>query len=818
MFRTRLLALLQIPALVLSLFDARAAQAQLSGRVVDENGLVVVGAVVTLTGPQGSFFATSGEAGWFVIPEVPPGIYRLKIEKRGFYAFQDRSIPVSEKSAPLEVTLNHLQEYEETVSVEYSTPPIDRTEAAVQTTLTSEEIVDLSFSATHDFRNALPLMPGVVKDRMGRIHINGGGEDQVFYSLDGFNITSPVSGILENRISVDALRAVRVETSRYSAEYGKGSSGVMALESSRGDDRFRFSATNFLPSYEFHNGIGLSNWTPRATFSGPIRRGRAWYFNALDLQYDLNVVDGLPSTENTNRNWFGSNLSRMQFNINNANILTLSFLVNFRNSRHLGITPLDPVETSTNRRERFYLLNAKYQAYFGAGWAFELGFGLNRLKTREKPQGTVTYTISPEGRSGNYFLHSEGTVRRAQWLASLLAPTLEWSGRHSIKFGIDLNRIRYRQISARQPYEVHRRQGSRARLVSFSGEPGFGKENFEFSSFVQDRWSLSEHVLLEAGLRLDWDQILREPLWSPRLSATWVPGGSPDTKFSAGVGVFYDATNLGILTRELDQQRSDTFFAEDGTTVLQGPVLSLFRSEERRLRAPSHLNWSIGWEQRLPRSFYARVNFVRKVGRQGWAYDLLTSSGEESVPVNLYRLDTLRRDRYRYLEMTVTRTFRDRYPWLLSYALSKAHSSAVIDFKLENPITAGQAGGPLDWDVPHRLISWGFLPAPYLRKYTVAYFLEWHGGFPFTVVDGNQKLVGAPNGARFPDYLSLNVHLERRFRLWRHQWALRAGFNNITGRQNPVVVNNNIDSPNFGSFGGGQGRVFTGRIRFLGRN
>ena len=49
------------------------------------------------------------------------------------------------------------------------------------------------------------------------------------------------------------------------------------------------------------------------------------------------------------------------------------------------------------------------------------------------------------------------------------------------------------------------------------------------------------------------------------------------------------------------------------------------------------------------------------------------------------------------------------------------------------------------------------------------------------------------------------------------RWALRAGFNNVTGRDNPTGVNNNIDSPEFLTFGGAQGRAFTGRIRFLGR-
>src|SRR5439155_6640356 len=383
MLHSRLREMLLAAFLALVFACESTAAPQLTGRVVDENSLAVQGAQVTLTGPELyiPLYSVSDETGHFLVLPVPPGTYDLKVEKRGFYAFVSRSVAVTVRAAPLEITLNHQQEYEETVNVVYSAPTIDPEEAAAQTTLTSEEIIDLPFSATHDFRNALPLIPGVVKDRFGRIHVNGGAENQAFYSLDGFNITSPVSGILENRISVDAIRAVSVEASRYSAEYGKGSAGAMALESARGDDHFRFSATNFLPSYEFHNGLVLSNWNPRATFSGPIVKGRAWYFNALDLQYDLNIVDKLPSTANTNRNWLGSNLTRLQFNLTNSQILTFGFLLNFQNSNHLGLTALDPVETSRYRRDRFYLFNVRHQASFGSGWVVESGFGLNQINS-----------------------------------------------------------------------------------------------------------------------------------------------------------------------------------------------------------------------------------------------------------------------------------------------------------------------------------------------------------------------------------------------------------------------------------------------------
>jgi hypothetical protein len=795
---------------------ALAAQSRLHGRVVDENGSAVAGATIKASADGAPAAAcTSDETGRFSL-EFAPGVVELRVDKVGYYAFAASHLLNEGAYAPLEIVLNHRQEFEEMVSVTYSTPQIDASEAAVQNTITSEQIQELPFSATHDFRNALPLLPGVYKDNQGRIHMNGGAENQALYTLDGFNLTSPVSGVLENKISVDAVRAVRIDTSRYSAAHGKGSAGVLSLETARGDDRFRFSSTNFLPSFEFHDGLKLSNWNPRFSFSGPIAKGRAWFFNALDAQYDLNVVDDLPSGLNTSRNWVGSNLTRLQLNVTPRNIVSLGFLFNFQEGRHLGLSALDPLETSRNRRERLYFINVKDQAFLDGGWVLDTGIALNRMNSDEFPMGASTYVISPAGRSGNYFRQSHGRVERLQFMSSVLTPTVQWSGSHSFKFGIEGNRIHYRQFSYRRPMEIRRLSGSRLREVRFSSAASFGRDNFEGSAFFEDRWRPLPQLSIDAGLRFDWDQVLKQTLAAPRLAVAWSPPALPYSKFSAGVGIFYDALNLQLLTRPLDQQRWDIFYAGDGITPAEAPLSIRYGVDERALKAGSYLNWSLSWEQSLPAAFLLRTHFVRKIGRNGWSYDLASEYGLSQSA--LFLLNNSRRDRYSYLEWTLSRTFAGKYPWLMSYARSSARSSAVLDFSPENPVFGRQGGGPLDWDLPNRLISWGLVPAPFLEKYNLAYFLEWHSGFPFTSVNEMQQLIGAPNSRRFPDYFSANLHVERRLRFGGREWALRAGFNNLTGHHNPMSVNNNIDSPDFGTFSGGQGRVFTGRIRLLGRN
>ena len=134
----------------------------------------------------------------------------------------------------------------------------------------------------------------------------------------------------------------------------------------------------------------------------------------------------------------------------------------------------------------------------------------------------------------------------------------------------------------------------------------------------------------------------------------------------------------------------------------------------------------------------------------------------------------------------------------------------------------------MPWDTPNRIHMWGWAPVPakllpgrlqfITRNMTAAYLVEYRTGFPFSVVDQQGFLIGSPNGARYPDYFSINLHLERQFRAIHYLWAWRFGMDNLTNNGNPNSVNNVIGTPQFRTYGRGQARAFSVRLRFLGRH
>jgi hypothetical protein len=280
------------------------------------------------------------------------------------------------------------------------------------------------------------------------------------------------------------------------------------------------------------------------------------------------------------------------------------------------------------------------------------------------------------------------------------------------------------------------------------------------------------------------------------------------------MGLFYDASNLDFVTRPLEGRRLERFFARDGVTPANVSVETAFIFSEDRLEAPRSLGWSMEFERKLPSDIYFRAEWIGRRGVNGYAFEL-QGGGQPGRLISILELGNMRNDRYNALSLTARRAFKENYLLFASYTLSSARANAILDFSLDTPLFSPQAGGPLDWDAPHRLISWGWMPL--VKKFDLAYSVEWRSGYPFSVIDQNRRLVEEPNSRRFPAFFSLNLHAERRFRLLSFNLALRGGFNNITNRQNATAVDNNINSPQFLRLSGIQGRVFTARIRFLGR-
>jgi hypothetical protein len=792
--------------------------------VHDEIGVAVPSARVSLASADSKTAVQSSTdfAGQVVFRGLLAGLYFISVEKTGFYAQLKQPVRVDENES-VEITLPHQQEYKESVQVHYSPPAIDPARLSSSRELTSQEIIELPYPSTRDIRNALPLFPGVLPDNsaLGQIHVAGSASNETLYTLDGFDISQPVSGLLDLRMSTDAVRSVDVQTSRYSVADGWSSGGVLSLDTGMGDDHFRFFGTDFVPAVQDRRGIHLGNTTPRFTFSGPLRKGKAWFYEAVEGEYDYNIYTELPPGQDTDHYWRYSTLTSAQFNISQANHLTATYLYNRSSEDHAGLSLTQPLSATTSQVRSADLADLKDQNTWSNGTLLEAGVAFLQFSSDALPLGNLPYVQLPGSASGNYYLTASSTVRRYEGFANVYLPPVQWHGSHQVTMGAAFERTSDGQFAVRRPFDIETNAGVLVRSVTFEGTPSFAQDLFAGSAFVQDRWSPTPRLLVEPGVRFDEDDLLKRALVSPRIAATWMITHDDQTKVSAGVGLYYDRTDLDRLTRPLAGIRQDVFYSPDGVTPLGPPVTTAFEANPAALRAPASVNWSIAVERRLPGAVYLKAEFLEKRGYDGFDYvDEGLAINQNGLPSSgLFVLQNGRRDKYDAATISFRHTFRQRYPLFVSYTYSKARSNAALDSSLDLPFFSPQLAGPLPWDAPNRLQFWGATPfrLPWIHALELDYAFDWRTGYPFNVINLEQELVGLPGEDHFPDYASLDLHVEKRFHLFGFEWALRGGFNNITDRPNPLTVENNIDAPNFRAFGDFQGRAFTGRIRFLGK-
>ena len=777
--------------------------------VLDENGVVVAGASLTITQPNQPAVALSTDrAGQAELVLTSNAVYQILADKQGFY--QTIRGNLDPAVAEVEITLAHEQIVRQQVNVTDSSPAINPRQFSDASTMSTPEIVNIPYIVDRDIQDIFPFNPGVIQDPSGQAHVAGSPTYATLDELDGFDLRSPDTGDLSLHVSTDAIRNIVIDSTRYPVQYGRATGGVIAFSSGMGDNHLRFNATDFIPSYLINNCVHFDKFIPRVTISGPIRKNHSWFFNGFDMEYSSGYVRGLPSNADTDPLWMESDLPRVQINLTPRNNLFLSTLFNNSYSRYNGLSTLVPQASTTKTDVIAWFPYVRDQQVFSNGTLLDVAAGVTRIHNGSEPNGNTPFQVTPEISEGSYFQSLTDLSSRYAENATLYLSPRKWMGSHELQFGLDLDQITFGQRFFNTSISYLREDGTLLRQSTFPSAPPFQRENADDSGYMQDHWQLSHSLSFEPGLRFDWDQIIRRPLYSPRIAAVFAPGRVPSTKISAGVGVYYEHTQLEYIEEALEGPRYDTSFAANGTTPLGPPVTTTFSVDYSLLRAPKVINWSVELEQKLPFSTFATLSYMHKSGT-----DFLVFA-DQNLPSYFgnYLLTNQRTSDYHAVTISLRHNFRNGYVLDGAYTRSLAYTNAAVSYSPSMGELGPQQPGPEPWNVPNRILSWGWLPT-FLKQWDLVYALDYRTGFPYTAIDANQVVQGKPNSYSFPVYMSLSPGVEWKFHLGGDYYGLRGFVENITGRQNPTVINNNIDSPQFGIPTEPLGRAFTARIRLI---
>lgn len=811
--------------------------ADFRGIVLDENGVPVPAAQIKLEDSTGHIYRTETDpAGRFAIHNLFSGDYKAEVRKKGFFVLTGQTVSLGAGSNEISLVLNHEQEVREKVQVTAPSNQIDTQDTTQRSSLSAQEIRDIPVPSSHVLQESLVALPEIVQDNRDNLHVAGARSGETQYLLDGFEIGDPVSGTLTSRFNIDATRAAEAQTGRIDVSYPHSGANILSLVTPDGDDRWRFGTTNPGPGINIQEGVHLGDWYPRFTFSGPIERGRFWFSDSISVQHTFGVVKQLPSNANTFEEWAGDNLLRLQYNFSPKHILHASLLYNRANDSNLGLDALDPQSTTVTADQRRGFASLKDQLWLHET-LFELGIAADSGVLDYTPQGPQPFILLINATGGNYFQHLQQRGRRLQAVMNVTAASRHWHGTHQLSIGANAAGLIFHQSAQRGEIDAlyptvtpsngtptactSPTAGCIVRRSTFIGPATPQLSNTQAGAFAQDAWSMGRHFVFQAGLRTDWDRFTQSAMAEPRVSANVLPFGDDRAKFSIGWGIYDAPLNLALIGQVLDQQQVDTFYDSTGAVVPPSPVVSQFVLPSSGLRQPRFATSSASWQEKFGRNTLVSLDLLARNGSHGFAF----VDQQPSQPGGIFLLEDQRQDRYRSATFSMRHVFSENTEIYGAYTRSKAHSNEVLNPALGSIFYAAQQPGPVAWDTPNRLVLWGWIPT-HIWSTQLSGFFEYRTGYPFSVVNLQQQLVGAPNSSRFPAYASLNLGLERKFELRGYLWAVRVEAVNILGRQNPDSVVSNIDAPActpvvrsgcFGAFAGGQGRATTLRVRFVGR-
>ena len=239
-------------SLVLVAMCALSAMAQstvtgaINGTVTNPNKEVVVGATVTVknNGTNKEATATTDDNGGFKVVNLEPGTYTVTVNGSGFAPFSNESVVVEVgRSTTLDVGLS-LQGVTGTVQVTAEAPVINTTQQDFSSNVNQTSINELPVNGRR-WSNFVILTPGTVPDgTFGLISfrgisgllnnntVDGGDNNQAFFSEERGRTRSAYS------ISQAAIREFQVNTSNYSAEYGRSAGGVTNAVTKSGTNEF----------------------------------------------------------------------------------------------------------------------------------------------------------------------------------------------------------------------------------------------------------------------------------------------------------------------------------------------------------------------------------------------------------------------------------------------------------------------------------------------------------------------------------------------------------------------------------------------------
>src|ERR1035437_3971097 len=265
----RFLKLVMLMFILISGFSmslsAQTSTGQITGTVTDTTGAIIPGTTITITnlGTQASRTFTTDGNGFFIATNLSIGDYQIRAEKTGYRSEKRMGFSVitdAHLSADFQLEVGAVTEVVTVTATSGET--LNTTSGEVAHVIDSAAVEALPLNG-RNYSQMLTLIPGAVVTNPDVFAVttglnstnqvvNGNRADSANLTVDGaFNQSSGSNGSLINNVSPDFIKEVKIETSNFSAEFGRTSGPAFNIVTKSGTNQWHGDTDEYIRNNDF---------------------------------------------------------------------------------------------------------------------------------------------------------------------------------------------------------------------------------------------------------------------------------------------------------------------------------------------------------------------------------------------------------------------------------------------------------------------------------------------------------------------------------------------------------------------------------------
>jgi carboxypeptidase family protein/TonB-dependent receptor-like protein len=279
------------------------AQAQtagkITGQVLDPSKAAISNAAITATNSATGAVrkAQTDSQGHYALTNLPVGTYSIAVEHEGFQQLKQTGLMLNvATTVTLNLTLT-VGSVKQQVVVRSEVPIIDKADASTGTLLDNQEVGELPING-RDYARFSLLTPGAIfrSNFIADLTFNGLHTVHNQFSIDGIDASRVDQPYMANGFergarlltgSLDTIEQFNVQTSDYSAEYGRAAGSYINIATKSGTNDFHGTAYDYFRNniLDARNFFATTGPAPEFRFNdfggnigGPIRKEKTFFF------------------------------------------------------------------------------------------------------------------------------------------------------------------------------------------------------------------------------------------------------------------------------------------------------------------------------------------------------------------------------------------------------------------------------------------------------------------------------------------------------------------------------------------------------------